>query len=182
MNILSEENLRNDSIKDVAAKMMLAARTAPKARGRDNLAIAITEDQETIKSIANTMRDLATEQTTPSIQTAFLRDADNILKAEVLFIIGTKLIPLGMDCGLCGLATCQEKSKYPKQPCVFNTGDLGVALGSAVSVAMDHRVDNRVMFTVGMAVRKLGLLGRDVEICYGVPLSASGKNVFFDRK
>jgi len=178
MTLISEESIRTSSIKAVAAKMMLAARTAPKARGRDNLAIALVE-KDGIAEIAKTMRALAPGS---NISAAFLRDADCILQAEALFIIGTKFIPLGMDCALCGLATCQEKSKYPKQPCVFNTGDLGVALGSAVSVAMDHRVDNRVMFTVGMAVKKLGLLGKDIEICYGVLLSASGKNVFFDRK
>jgi uncharacterized ferredoxin-like protein len=67
-------------------------------------------------------------------------------------------------------------------PRAFNTGDLGIALGSAVSVALEHRVDNRVMYTVGMAVRNLKLLGKDIKICYGVPLSATEKNIFFDRK
>jgi uncharacterized ferredoxin-like protein len=38
------------------------------------------------------------------------------------------------------------------------------------------------MYTIGMVVRKLKLLGDDIGICFGVPLSASGKNVFFDRK
>lgn len=178
MSIIFEENIRENSVKDVANKMMLAARTAPKARGRDNIVIALAEKDEIVK-ISATMYELA--KTNESL-TFLVRDAANISKAEVLFLIGTKIIPLELNCGLCGFPTCQEKSKYPKQPCAFNTGDLGIALGSAISVAMDHRIDNRVMFSVGMAVRKLGLLGKDVEICYGVPLSAAGKNIFFDRK
>ena len=177
MSVIFEENVRENSVKDVANKMMIAARTAPKARGRDNLVIALAEKKEIVE-ISTAMRELALTRELPT----FIRDADNILKAEVIFLIGTKLIPLGLDCGLCGLATCLEKAKYPKQPCVFNTSDLGIALGSAISVAADYRVDSRVMFSVGVAAGKLGLLGRDVAICYGVPLSVTGKNIFFDRR
>ncbi len=67
-------------------------------------------------------------------------------------------------------------------PCVFNTGDLGLAIGSAVSVAMDNRVDNRVMYTAGQAVLEMGFLGEEVKIVYCIPLSVSSKNVFFDRR
>jgi uncharacterized ferredoxin-like protein len=59
--------------------------------------------------------------------------------------------------------------------------DLGIAVGSAVSVAADHRIDNRVMFSVGRAALKLGLLPDDVVNCYGIPLSISSKSIFFDR-
>lgn len=177
MSIIFEENIRESSVRDVANKMMLAARTAPKARGRDNLVIALAEKDE-IAKISAAMHELAKVSELPS----FTRDAENILKSEVIFLIGTKLIPVGLNCGLCGFPTCQEKGKYPKQPCVFNTSDLGIALGSAVSVAMEHRIDNRVMFSIGMAARKLELLGKEVAICFGVPLSAAGKNIFFDGK
>ena len=82
---------------------------------------------------------------------------------------------------MCGFKNCDEKNKYPSHPCVFNTGDLGIAIGSAVSVAMNHRVDNRIMYTVGQAVIEMGLLGDYVKIVYGIPLSVSSKNPFFDR-
>ena len=49
------------------------------------------------------------------------------------------------------LKLCAEKEKYPNTPCVFNTGDLNLAIGSAVSLAADLRVDNRVMFSIGKA-------------------------------
>lgn len=182
MAIILEENIRAESVKNVAAKMMLAARTAPKARGVDNLVIALAEKDEIIK-IANEMRVIAESPATSSMASSFLRDAANILLAEVLFLIGTKIKPLGIaDCGLCGFASCQEKNLHPKNPCALNTGDLGIALGAAVSVALEHRVDNRIMYTVGKAVCSLKILGEDIKICYGVPLSATEKNVFFDRK
>ena len=65
--------------------------------------------------------------------------------------------------------------------CSFNAGDLGIAVGSVVSLAADLRVDNRIMYTAGKAAIELGLLGDDVFIAYAIPLSAKGKNPFFDR-
>jgi uncharacterized ferredoxin-like protein len=38
------------------------------------------------------------------------------------------------------------------------------------------------MFSVGRAAVELGLLGPDVKIAMGIPLSVTGKNPFFDRK
>ena len=58
--------------------------------------------------------------------------------------------------------------------------DLGIALGSAVKVASELNVDNRIMYSIGRAAMKMGLLKAD-EI-QGIPLSVKGKNIFFDRK
>jgi uncharacterized ferredoxin-like protein len=38
------------------------------------------------------------------------------------------------------------------------------------------------MYSIGRAAINLKLLGNDVIIAYGIPLSISGKNPFFDRK
>ena len=81
---------------------------------------------------------------------------------------------------MCGFKNCAAKPE--NVPCVFNVNDLGIAIGSAVSVAADHRVDNRVMYTVGQAALELGLLGKDVKIALAIPLTAMSKNPFFDRK
>ncbi|MFH0864718.1 MAG: DUF2148 domain-containing protein [Bacteroidota bacterium] len=178
MPIQSEENLRTETLLKIAKQMMLAARTAPKARGIDHLEIAIAERQN-IKLISQKMHETGTELNLPS----FLRDADNILQIPVMMLIGTKIKSMGLKkCGHCGFSNCEEKDKYPGVPCTFNTGDLGIAIGSAVSIAMDHRVDNRIMYSVGDVVVELGLLGKDVKIAYGIPLSATSKNPFFDRK
>jgi uncharacterized ferredoxin-like protein len=37
------------------------------------------------------------------------------------------------------------------------------------------------MNTVGLAVLEIGLMGKDVKIVYGIPLSSTAKNPFFDR-
>jgi len=62
---------------------------------------------------------------------------------------------------------------------VFTTIDLGVALGSAAKVASDHNVDNRLMYTIGIAAKKLNWMDADVIIA--IPLSATGKSIYFDR-
>jgi len=164
---------------NVANKMLVAARTAPKARGVDNLLLAIAE-KEAIEAIANKMIKMAESNIVP---TFFIRDANNILSCDVMVLIGTKIKSIGLQyCGLCGYTNCEEKDKYPNHPCSMNTGDLGIAIGSAVSVAIDERVDNRIMYSVGMAVRKLEMFGKEYRIIYAIPLSCTGKNPFFDRK
>jgi len=179
MELVHEEELRRDAVLKVAHRMMIAARTAPKGRGIDNIVIALIQPDE-IKKISDKIKEMAEQETIPKF---FLRDAENILSASAMLLLGTKIKPLELKpCGMCGYQDCNEKNKHPNHPCVFNTGDLGIAIGSAVSVAMDSRVDNRIMYTVGQAVIRMGVLGKDVKIVYGIPLSVGPKNPFFDRK
>ncbi len=176
--MMYEENVRHETLKQIAQKMLLAARTAPKGRGVDHLVLMVVEGDE-IKKISGELRKLGERLDVPG----FIRDAENILSAPVMVLLGTKIKSIGLKkCGFCGFKNCEEKNQYPDVPCAFNTGDLGIAVGSAVSVAMDNRVDNRIMYSVGIAVLEMGLLGEDVKIVYAIPLSATSKNPFFDRK
>ncbi len=161
---------------EVARQICLAARTAPKGRGKDLLTTAIVTGQE--KSlIATQMRDIANR----CELSFFSRDADNIDAVELLVLIGTRKEPLGLpSCGCCGFLDCQMMLSAGGY-CSFNVGDLGIALGSAVSRAADMRIDNRIMYSVGKAVLELGLLDESVKLVYGIPLSATAKNPFFDR-
>jgi uncharacterized ferredoxin-like protein len=59
--------------------------------------------------------------------------------------------------------------------------DLGIALGSAVSIAADDRIDNRIMYSIGKAVAEMNY-AEDSVVWHGIPISLSGKNIFFDRK
>ncbi len=179
MSIIKEETNRKNNLLDVANRMMTAARTAPKGKGLDIIDMMIVDGEE-LKLIASRMQEIGgRKNTTP----AFTRDAGNLLNSEILVLFGTKIRTLGLAyCSLCGFKNCEEKLLHPDHPCAFNTTDLGIAIGSAVSIAMDARVDNRIMYTVGMAVKELGLMDDEVKIIYGVPLSATSKNIFFDRK
>ena len=179
MKLVHEQEIREDVVFDVAKKMMAAARTAPKAKGIDNIVIALIKEDE-IKEVSEKLKEMVRRDNLPDF---FLRDAVNILSAKAMVILGTKIVPAGLDpCGMCGFPNCAEKNKHTNHPCIFNTGDLGIAIGSAASVAMDNRVDNRIMYTVGQALLELNIFDEEVKIIYGIPLSVSGKNPFFDRK
>ncbi|MEE4176787.1 MAG: DUF2148 domain-containing protein [Bacteroides sp.] len=176
---IKENDLRKEALIDVAKKMVIAARTAPKARGMDNLAMAILTDNE-LQQLCKTTKEIGDREQNH----IFLRDAVNVLNgADVVVLIGTRIKVLGLKyCGLCGYTDCATKGKHPEVPCIFNPSDLGIAVGSAVALAADHRVDSRVMYTIGMAAREMNILGEEYKIIYGIPLSATSKNPFFDRK
>jgi len=161
-----------------AAKMiLLAARTAPKARGRDYLETFILTDKNKDK-LAGEMQRYGEEIGAKY----FVRDAQNVRCAQVIVMLGTKIKQLDLKgCRFCGFTDCNE-NRENNGICAFNTGDLGIAIGSAVSKAADFRIDNRIMFTAGKAAINLGLFNKDIKVAYGIPLSVSGKNPFFDRK
>lgn len=178
MSVTDEKKLSNASLREIASKMAVAARTAPKARGTDTFEIKIVEG-ESIKILAEKMNQMAGEYDVPF----FERDAGNILNSPVIFLMGTRIKSIGLKkCGMCGFSGCDEKNSHPGVPCVFNTGDMGIAIGSAAAVCMDNRVDNRIMYTAGQAAMELGFFDTEIRIAYGIPLSATSKNPFFDRK
>ncbi|MDD2772585.1 MAG: DUF2148 domain-containing protein [Elusimicrobiales bacterium] len=177
MTVRKEQELRGETTAIVARKMLLAARTAPKACGIDNIECALVDGAD-IEKLAEKMEELAKRLERPF----FARDAQNLRNSECAVLIGTRISALGLDCGLCGFPACADKNKNPAAPCFFNANDLGIAVGSAAGAAMDCRADNRVMYTIGRAAGELGLLGPEIKIMLGIPLSASGKNPFFDRK
>jgi uncharacterized ferredoxin-like protein len=157
--------------------MVAAARTAPKGKGISNLYASIVYGSDMLPIIAK-MEQLHNEFDLPS----FARDAKNISLCDALVLFGTSIAPMNLKkCGMCGFKNCTEKLNYPLVPCVLNTGDLGIAIGSAVSVAMDHRIDNRIMYSAGHAVIALEIFPKEVTIVYAIPLKASSKNIFFDR-
>mgnify|MGYP003412325896 FL=1 len=172
--ILNERDLRHEHVLNVARQMMTAARTAPKGKGIDVLEMAMITD-EALEKLSKKMQAIAEERGL----NFFLRDAENILQAECLIIIGTRECAQGLNCGHCGYATCYARAKGV--PCAINSVDVGIAIGSACAMAADLRVDTRVMFSAGLAAQELGWLP-DCKQVFAIPVSASSKNPFFDRK
>ena len=83
-------------------------------------------------------------------------------------------------CSFCGFENC-GKNKQAGGRCVFDGINLGIAIGSAVSVAADHRVDSRVLFSAGKVAEEMNYVeGKDI-IWEAIPISAFGKSPFFDR-
>jgi len=178
MAIKNEKDINKKVLEEIAELMAIAARTAPKARGNDNLEIAVVTGSD-IQIIANKMDEISNLHEIPF----FSRDAKNLNNAGAILLIASKIKTQGLKiCGMCGYSSCEEKEKHPNSPCSFNTMDLGIAIGSACGIAANHHADNRVMYTIGQAVLSLGLFSPEYKIIVGIPLSSSSKNPFFDRQ
>jgi uncharacterized ferredoxin-like protein len=178
----------DDALMTVAGLMALAARTAPKGKGVDTISVHIATGDEK-EGLAEMMRTCGDETT----RRIFLRDAGNVHDSGVVVLIGCRGdAAVGVNCGGCGYPTCAEflaavqdrpdpATPYKGPNCAIRMADLGIAVGSAVKTAQVHNADNRVMFTAGVAAIKAGMLGDECTVAYGIPLSATGKNIFFDR-
>ncbi len=165
------------AIANAASSICAAARTAPKACGIDHLDTAVVSGEEKA-ALAEEMRRLCNYDE----KNFMYRDSNNVDDSDAVVLIGVKESTrgLGRECSLChfdGCKSCEEAGGC----CVFDLIDLGIAIGSAVSVAADLRIDNRVMYTAGKAAASLGYLG-DYKTIMGIPLSAKGKAPYFDRK
>ena len=173
--IQNERDLRKELVIQAARQMMTAARTAPKGKGIDIIEMALVTDDD-IPRLSDEMLHIAEEKGLKF----FIRDADNILQSDAVMIIGTRQQTQGLNCAYCGYKTCEAKPA--ETPCAINTVDLGIAIGSACAKASDLMVDTRVMFSAGLAAQRLGLLGDNCSCMIGIPVSATSKNPFFDRK
>lgn len=172
--VYNERDLRHEQVVAVVKQMMTAARTAPKGKGIDIIELAMVTGDD-ITRVSEKMKIMADELGLKF----FLRDADNILQADAMLLIGTMQQVQGLNCGHCGFATCVAKPEVV--PCALNSVDLGIAIGSACATASDLRVDTRVMFSAGLAAQRLEILGA-CKCVMAIPVSASSKNPFFDRK
>lgn len=171
------EQVEVAGLETIAEMLCVAARTAPKGKGQDLLTTAIVTGDD--KAALQERMRLICDRDGVAF---FKRDAENLEYAPVVVLIGTRKLPLGIPaCGFCGFPNCAAMQKAGGT-CSFNSGDLGIAVGSAAAMAADCRVDNRIMYSAGKAALELGLLGDDVQIAYAIPLAAQGKNPFFDRK
>jgi uncharacterized ferredoxin-like protein len=182
------QEAQHDGVRLAASLMATAARTAPKTRGLDSVETLIL-DGDDLETLAAAMEAKVGEKggKLPS----FARDAKNVRASSAVLLVGVTGEPknpkVPLDCGACGYAGCAEFVEAKKSDgedfrgplCMFQSLDLGIALGSAAKTAGLFNIDNRIMYTIGAAARKLKLLHSDVII--GFPLSAAGKSPYFDR-
>lgn len=173
--IYNEREVRQASVLEAARQIMVAARTAPKGKGIDVLEVMTITGEDIVK-LSEEMRKVHEENGFKF----FLRDADNILSAEAVVLIGTREQCQGMNCMRCGFALCEERPDGV--PCAINTIDVGIAVGSACAMAADLRIDTRVMHSAGIAAMRKGMVCEGLNNVLAIPLSCKSKNPFFDRK
>jgi uncharacterized ferredoxin-like protein len=178
--------VESDAVQTVARLMVLSARTAPKAVGQDSIVCRVVSGKEQEK-LADAIDAIGKK-----LGLGFFSvNAEQVRDSDVTVIIGVKgMTALGLNCGGCGFLSCdamaqaaksaaKRKAVYNGPNCVFKVSDLGIAIGSAARTASIHNVDNRIMYTAGVAALELKLL-KGASVAYGIPLKAAGKNPYFD--
>ncbi|MFX0200293.1 MAG: DUF2148 domain-containing protein, partial [Candidatus Hodarchaeota archaeon] len=131
--IISSEDAERDAVLSAANLMVTAARTAPKAGGRDSIttAILIGDDKE---KLADELEKMGKERDLKF----FIRDAQNVRDADALVLIGVKI---------------EDERRQ-----TIKLIDLGIAIGSAVKTASMLNIDNRIMASAGRAAEKMGII------------------------
>lgn len=194
---LGYDDLRVDTVRQVAKLMAAAAITAPKSGGQlflqgKHLFIetVIVDDHDTLARLAHWLRARGKERR----EAIWFRDADVAEAIDAALFVGlADWYPPNYDCGACGYATCAEFLHATKQlhdesdelefagpQCNLRDIDLGIAVGSAAKTAAIHSVDCRCQTRLATAARKLGVIR--AEIAVALSLSLTHKAIGFDRK
>ena len=176
--IYNSEDMEMRAALEAASRVCAAARTAPKACGIDHMHTMVLTGADK-DAVADEMERIANEKGAGFL----IRDAGNVRAALALVLIGIERGPRGLGeiCGYCGYGDCAGCAANDGI-CVYDPMDVGIALGSAAAMAADCRMDSRILFSAGRAAMEMGLMGENVKLVYGLPLSCTGKSPFFDRK
>ena len=182
---IESQKAEKEALLDAARLMLIAARTAPKTAGVDDILTLIVYGQEK-NTIACKMEEIGEERKLEG----FKRDAKNVRDSEAVVLIGVRgSKSVGLNCGACGYKTCKEFEETKRKQgedftgptCMLKALDLGIALGSAAKTASMLNVDNRIMYRIGTATTKLKMLP-EATVIMGLPISAKGKSIYFDRR
>lgn len=162
----------------VADLMEIAAITAPKTKGEDFVVVKTLRGPD-IEALKQGMIDYGEQK-----EGNWSRDASNVGDSQAVVLVGIKDADVAdLNCSACGEETCIRintiDGEFRGPQCALRVLDMGIALGSAVKTAGMLNVDNRIMYRAGVAARRLGLI--DADFVMGIPLSVSGKSIYFDR-
>ncbi|MFW9856443.1 MAG: ferredoxin domain-containing protein [Candidatus Thorarchaeota archaeon] len=177
------DSQESEAMDYVLRLMSLSARTSPKTAGIDDILLKIVVGEEKGK-VVEEMHRLGKERGIPN----FHRDARSIDKSHGMLLIGIERNAgtISLNCGACGF-DCDELDDMKKEGadyygpnCAYKLLDLGIALGSAAKTASIMNADSRIMYRAATAAMRIGIFN-DVSVALAIPISGTGKNVFFDR-
>jgi uncharacterized ferredoxin-like protein len=191
------DDLRSDTVRQVAKLMAAAAITAPKSGGQLFLAgkpnfmeTVIADDPADRGELAIWMRARGKERH----ERIWFRDADVAEAVDAILFVGLLpgWYPPSYDCGACGYSTCAEFLHHTKTlraesdelefagpVCNLRDIDLGIAVGSAAKTAALHSIDCRCQTRAAVAARKLGYI--QAHHAVALSLSVTHKAIGFDR-
>jgi uncharacterized ferredoxin-like protein len=184
MPVLSGKDQEKQGAMETANLMVVAARTAPKSGGIDDILTAVVHGPE-VEALAADMEKIGAERKIER----WSQQAKSVRGSEAIVLIGVRGTKrYATDCGACGHKSCDAFEKAEKKlrqdfegpTCIFKALDLGIAVCSAVKTASLLNIDNRILYRIGAAAKRLNYLP-EASIIMGIPLSVRGKNPYFDR-
>ena len=169
--------IQEETARQQVQALMNRMLTAPKARGMDDVRIVYVDGDDKA-ALSAYLRRHGEEKRKPGL----VRNAANVDKAVAVVVLGARPMFMDLDCEMCGAPSCDE-ARAGNLNCVYPVADLGIAVGSGVGMAAEQGLDNRVMYSIGLAALRTGLFGDpSIRCALGIPFSVSSKNVFFDRR
>lgn len=170
-----------DYLETIAQMMAVAARTAPKSSGQDFVRIEIITGDNLSK-----LADAMVAYGFKNRKSNFDRDGKSIKHSDAVVLVGIKdAKSIGLNCGACGYPECaklppaKEGPEFKGPHCAYRLLDLGIALGSAAKTAGILNADSRIMYRAGVLARQMKLI--DADLVLAIPISATGKSIYFDR-
>jgi len=181
-----------DHIVEVAKSIALAIHKAPQITGKTKIEAEIVwgEDLEPIIDVmgpvAKVMRYVQWDYET-------IKNCYEKGESPVIILIGGKISSsnLNWNCGACGFSTCKEFNAYSKEykgggqlggpSCNWKVLDWAMACDWACASAWQHRVDNRIMGSVGFATNALGFMP-NMDAQLGLALGPPRDMVYYSRE
>lgn len=104
--IRESKTMEEMALLQTAARMCAAARTAPKAHGKDTIRTLVVTDREK-EDLAAEMEALGRELMGEKMPTWYGRDANNVRGAGAVVLVGARREYRGVPhCGYCGFSDC----------------------------------------------------------------------------
>ena len=192
MTVYDGNQAAQDHLLDIAKGCILAAAKAPVMTHRLGLRTEIItgEDIEPILDILETLGETSAFQLHDAVA---LRHLAKEGRMPPILLLGADLTkPALWDCGACGFQTCGEFVKYTIRnkgvgvgaygpSCVWKAIDFGTACDWACASVAQHRVESRIMLSIGaLALLTERLPGASYIL--GMPIGPVGQNLWFDRE
>ncbi len=174
--VINSKESETSAVLMTADLMAGAVRTAPKTKGIDRLDTVIL-NHEDLDRLVKKMEQIGVERDLEF----FRRDSRVLQEATAVLLVAVKAEPSGLNeiCQYCGSKNCESALDEGKR-CAFTSIDLGIAIGSALSISNNNYIDSRVMFSAGRAAREYGPFKKYDQVI-AIALACKGKNPFFDR-
>jgi uncharacterized ferredoxin-like protein len=181
-----------DHLVEVAKSIVLAIHKAPQITGKTKIEAEIVwgEDLEPIidvmEPVGKVMRYVQWDYET-------IKNCYDKGESPVIILIGGKISSsnLNWNCGACGFSTCKEFNAYSKEykgggqlggpSCNWKVLDWAMACDWACAAAWQHRVDNRIMGSIGFATNALGFMP-NMDAQLGLALGPPRDMVYYSRE